>query len=121
MLLLLLTVGGTWFRPTFAILLTILLVSNPKRLVCRFFRWRVLREFGKYSYCIYLTHAFFLAVSHWILGFNGLAKFGTEWITEITLGMSMTFLVAFLSWRYFEKPLVDYGHKFKYEKTEASN
>jgi peptidoglycan/LPS O-acetylase OafA/YrhL len=102
-------------RPMFAMLLILVLTALENSWLLKVLGNRAFVEFGKLSYCIYLTHLFFLAIAHWILGIDGKAEFGIEWLTEIVIGLTITLAVAALSWKFFEKPLVDFGHRFKYQ------
>jgi peptidoglycan/LPS O-acetylase OafA/YrhL len=91
-----------------SVLLTALL--DGRSLVARVARWRFLGECGRVSYCFYLIHLGVLGVCHW-------AFFRSEPHIDDWRGVGVTLLAAVLawtmaqlSWKYFEKPLIDQGH-----------
>jgi peptidoglycan/LPS O-acetylase OafA/YrhL len=82
--------------------------------IAKFARWGVLRELGRVSYCLYLIH---VAVGYFCFGFltrkvihfNDL-KSGLVGI----LSLIVAYGIARLSWTYFEHPLLQRGHRYKY-------
>ena len=76
-----------------------------------------LRAFGKYSYCMYLTH---LPVMRTVekYGFDpNEFEIVAPWIGQgLFYGASIgpTFAIAWLSWRYFEAPILRLKEKFPY-------
>lgn len=96
---------------TFVLLISLL---DEKSLFARVARWRFLRECGRVSYCIYLIHLAILGMCHWIF-FRSLPHLD-DWrgFLVTLLSAALTWILARLSWRYFEKPLVDRGHSYTY-------
>ena len=92
------------------------LTGSEDALLRRFFRNRVFLEFGALSYFIYLTHIGFLLFFHWQFGIGGKTPIGLIWLAEISLALFTCILLAKLSQKYFEQPLIRFGHKFKYSE-----
>jgi peptidoglycan/LPS O-acetylase OafA/YrhL len=105
--------GATWIA-IFYTLVVVLVLVHPGGIVASLARVKILREIGGVSYCIYLIHqAVDLSAQsmlRWsvpqarpwqgivVSGFAGIASYG----------------IARLSWRYFERRLVERGHAFTY-------
>ena len=96
------------------LLVTMGLRAGP---IAKFMRWKLLQEFGRISYCFYLIH---VAVGYFCFGFltHGIIHF-TDWRSEVIglLSISIGYALARLSWNYFENPMLQRGHRFKYETT----
>jgi peptidoglycan/LPS O-acetylase OafA/YrhL len=100
-----------------------LAIHGRGRLSGRFFRSRLLRWFGKYSYGIYVYHhalkpvwIHFLwerAVIPWV----GRGWPGTLAYTAVATALSL--LLAWLSWRWFEAPLLAYKSRIAFEPPAA--
>jgi peptidoglycan/LPS O-acetylase OafA/YrhL len=110
-------VGATIGRPVYgafySALLMILLVDRAGFLA-KIFRWGLLRELGKVSYCVYIIHeavhwAVFRFVGH---GLPQFTNWRGVWITLLAFAVSV--LLAEISWRYFENPLIHCGHRYSY-------
>jgi len=57
---------------------------------------------SKYSYCIYLIH---LTIFEWMIT----SSFATWlWLLQVAVAASVTILIAAASYRYFEKPILDW-------------
>ena len=96
------SIGFTWLAVLYTTLL-LLAVTQPDSWVGATLRFAPLRRLGGIAYGVYLLHQVLLiALRHFIPSwrFAGIA------FTSLVA----TFLLAILSWRYFEKPLIDYGH-----------
>lgn len=106
--------------PLYVLLLLWTLLAKPESIIRKIFRHRVLCKIGVLSYCIYLIHMGILAFVHWQLAIENKAPLGRFWLLEIGLGLSITFIIAKLSWRYFEKPIINYAHNFQY-RIKSSN
>lgn len=102
--------GYTWIDAFYACLLMVVLMGRDGPLA-RFMRIPLLRHFGIISFCIYLTHA---AVKNWlqwwILGGQPAA---INWMVTL-LAFFATWILAVVSWNYFEKPIIGWGHKYLY-------
>jgi peptidoglycan/LPS O-acetylase OafA/YrhL len=84
-----------------------------------------LRAFGKYSYCLYLIH---LPVSRAVreYAFNPLAYETiaiAPWIGQVLFygaAAAPSFALAWLSWRFFEAPILGLKARFPYSRAGAS-
>jgi peptidoglycan/LPS O-acetylase OafA/YrhL len=94
-------------------ILIALLDSNG--LLARAARWRFLRECGRVSYCVYLIHSGIVGMRHWII-FRATPHID-DWpgFLVTVLAAALTWAIALASWRYFEKPLLDRGHRYVYK------
>src|SRR4030095_6401889 len=89
-------------------LLIVLLDGNG--LLARVTRWRFLRNWGRISYCFYLIHLGILGACHWIV-FDGLPHIDDlSGLVVTMLAAALSYNIAKLSWKYFERPLVERGH-----------
>ncbi|HXT13757.1 MAG TPA: acyltransferase [Candidatus Angelobacter sp.] len=109
------TFGFTWIALFYACFL-MLATTAKDGLVARVLRNRVLRHFGLIAYGMYLFHMAVDTLMHGAL----LGK-STEINTFTDLGVTalafgVTWLLAVLSWNFFEKPIIRWGHSFSYGK-----
>ena len=108
------------------------LASRPGSLWNRFWTWRPLRSFGKYSYAIYLVHLPVRAVIRDLIygpNFNG-SRFGDAMFQFPKIGGSelpgqilfyipafaACWFVGWLSWNLFEKHILKLKRLFPYER-----
>ncbi|MGB6545111.1 MAG: acyltransferase [Candidatus Acidiferrales bacterium] len=108
------TVGYTWLATFYAVcLLSVLL--RPTDILARCMRASWLRSLGTVSYCIYIIHGAVLIICHGVL-LNHLPRVSTASSTAVTLlAAATTYILARLSWRFFERPLLERGHRFRYD------
>jgi peptidoglycan/LPS O-acetylase OafA/YrhL len=107
------TFGRTAYGLFFVSLLVVLL-ANPETRLAGFFRWRPLRELGKISYCVYIIHGaavwtMFRILQHAEPRFDSWPAVGIS-----VLAFVATIIIAELSWRFFEHPLIRRGHRYSY-------
>lgn len=98
----------------FFVFLMIIPLTDKEGLLAKTFRWRPLRELGKVSYCVYIIHravnwALFRSVMHVDPRFDSWRAIGVT-----SLSLVVTILLAELSWRFFENPLIHRGHRYVY-------
>jgi peptidoglycan/LPS O-acetylase OafA/YrhL len=85
----------------------LLVLGRGEGLVARALRWRWLGVFGRYSYCIYLTHVLVIeVVGRWWMERTG--QWAHAWPLLWVLGLTVLSIVASLvvgvaSWHLFEK------------------
>jgi peptidoglycan/LPS O-acetylase OafA/YrhL len=105
--------GYTWLAITMSlVLLFVLNHAASNNLVCRALRSDWLVRIGTISYMFYLVHLFViklfreafagLLVSHWALNRT----------LQLTGSLGATLLLAELSWRYFESPILSLKSRF---------
>lgn len=70
----------------------------------------LLRNYGKYSYCIYVVHLVFLNHALWLSGFLRNQLPGASGIVAVSLVIAsanvIVYWVARASWRYYEAPIL---------------
>ena len=85
----------------------LLVLVRGDGLVARWARWRWLGVFGRYSYCLYLTHVLVIEVvgQWWLERAGGWAReWPLAWVLMLTVGSIAASLgVSFASWHLFEK------------------
>jgi peptidoglycan/LPS O-acetylase OafA/YrhL len=108
----------SWIAAMYALMMIVALVKN-EGIVARIARWAFLRAWGRISYCVYLTHTGILWVCHRIL-LHSLPRI-TDWpgVATTALALAITVGIAQISWKYFEKPLIDRGHAARFIAPEA--
>jgi peptidoglycan/LPS O-acetylase OafA/YrhL len=92
----------------------LLVISQPEGPVARAIRAKWLRHLGGISYCVYLIHLTFNQWAHRILLHSGPRIYDLRGASVTLLAGVLTWLVAALSWKYFEKPLIRRGHCYAY-------
>jgi len=110
-------IGATLGRTTYGLFfvsLLVILLANPGAWLAGVFRWRPLRELGKISYCVYIIHGAVI----WTV-FRLLRSAEPRFDSWPTIAISVlafvaTIILAELSWRFFEHPLIRRGHRYSY-------
>lgn len=69
------------------------------------------RQLGIWAYCIYLVHDRFPRVFF--------QAYGVSW-QVFAMSVAAMLVVAHLSWRYFERPMIGLGHRWKYAATDRA-
>jgi peptidoglycan/LPS O-acetylase OafA/YrhL len=101
----------TWFALLYVVVL-VEAVSNGW--IGAVFRWRWIRYCGTISYCLYLIHLPVLGLCHKLF-FNSIPHSNSVATTAVTLfALGLTFTISHLSWRFFEKPVVERGQRVRY-------
>ena len=77
-----------------------------------------LRAFGKYSYCLYLIHLPVMRIVRaYVLAPAEFSIFGSIWVGQFifyAVATTAAFGLAWLSWRYFEAPILRLKARFPY-------
>jgi peptidoglycan/LPS O-acetylase OafA/YrhL len=107
------TIGYTCLAAFYACLLVVAL-SQPQGWIAAVSRWSVLRALGTISYCVYVIHFTFNQLAHQLLLHGPPQINNAKGIGVSLLALALTLAVARLSWRYFEKPLIQKGHAYTY-------
>jgi peptidoglycan/LPS O-acetylase OafA/YrhL len=111
--LLLNSVGYTWLV-AFYLSLMIVVVVWPQTILGAAMRNPALIYLGTVSYFVYLFHQPVHGLAHFVIG--GAGPVVSTWGQAATtaLALVVTLLLARVSWVFFERPLIQYGHAYKY-------
>lgn len=103
------SVGYDWIALLFTTIL-ILSLTDSESFLRQILRWKWLRGLGTIAYGVYLFHRLVYSLCMSLLAWHGdlLASWKDFGVTLIALAITITF--AKLSWRYFEHPIVPWGH-----------
>ncbi len=111
--------GFTAIALFYACFIMIALVDKTG-IIARLLRIRLLRHFGSIAYGIYLIHlAIRGIVGELILGAGAS---GSSILLQDLVAIPAflaTWLLAVMSWKYFERPIVQWGHSFRYKMDKA--
>jgi peptidoglycan/LPS O-acetylase OafA/YrhL len=104
--------GYTWVALFYLSLL--LLAVTQHGFVGRLCRFRPLTELGILAYGLYLFHLLVIGLVYGLAGkaspqFTGLSTIGLTLLSGL-----LVFALTRVSWRYFEKPLINRGHRYQY-------
>jgi peptidoglycan/LPS O-acetylase OafA/YrhL len=110
----LISFGYTWIAFFYFSLLWIALTRKASW-IAAIFRLRLLTLFGTLAYGLYLFHQPILGVMHGIIRHS--SPYVTDPFAFLVTSCALVCLLglAYLSWTYFEKPIVKFGHKYKYQ------
>jgi peptidoglycan/LPS O-acetylase OafA/YrhL len=103
------TFGLTWIAAFYTLLL-LLTVVNPGQLETRCFRSHVLVKLGTVAYAVYILHQGINALLQFVIfgGRSNVSNWSSLSVTLLSLVAVM--LLAALSWRLIEKPLIRRAH-----------
>jgi peptidoglycan/LPS O-acetylase OafA/YrhL len=96
------------------VLILLLALTTPGGPIARLARVRWLRELGRVSYCMYIIHAVVDVVCHALLRRAPPAISDWRGMGVTVFAGFATYVVAWLSWKFFEGPMLRLGHGFKY-------
>ena len=108
------TIGFSWLGLFYSCLLLAVL-SHTQGWIAAVMRWSVLRAFGTVSYCVYVIHLAVNVLAHQILLHAPPQVYNLAGLGVTLLATVLTLAVAAVSWRFFEKPLIQLGHAYLYE------
>jgi len=94
------------------LLLAIAPVDNPFRVLLRS---KPLTKLGTVAYCVYLIHSPLLDGIYYLFERRTPRLLTFADFAPWSLSLALTFVVASISWRYFEQPLIAVGHSFRYK------
>jgi peptidoglycan/LPS O-acetylase OafA/YrhL len=114
-----LTVGFTWLALFYLAILLYTLLFHEGWLGT-FFRWNWLRWLGSIAYGAYLFHELVRGAFFGLFGTRPPQIQSVRDFLLSVLALVVTLVICQLSWRYFEKPLVQIGHRARYELDEIS-
>jgi peptidoglycan/LPS O-acetylase OafA/YrhL len=111
--------GYSWLALFFSCILLII-VTTPRHSLGQVMRFYPLRKLGEISFGIYLFHVPINALWHGLwLGRDIYIHNAIDALAS-SCALASTLLLAWCSWKFFEKPVVDFSHRFKYTKAEAT-
>lgn len=94
--------------------LMLLVLARPDSWSARFLSSKVMREFGRISYCLYLIHWGILwIIVRFVLHTTFGARLGPETVA-IVAAFVISCGLSQLSWKYLEAPLIERGRRFAY-------
>ena len=104
--------------------LTLVSLRPETEIVARIFRWQIMRFFGKYSYGLYVYHGMLT----WYFAEVDIERkldtlLGNHWLaigSKAALGVSVSLLVAVLSYEFFEKRFLMLKRYFEAPKATSS-
>ena len=109
------TFGYTWLAMLYACLLLGVVIAQ-KGLIAGVMRLRWLRQLGTIAYGVYITHVSILYLTYGlILGKEPEIKDALD-VVVTAVAFLTTLLIAAISWRFLEKPIIGWGHSFSYTK-----
>ncbi len=94
--------------------LLLLVTSQTESVIARMARAKWLRYLGGISYCVYLVHLTINEWAHEVLLHAEPRVSDLRGVGVTLLAGALTWVVASLSWRYFEQPLIRRGHRHAY-------
>ena len=107
------TFGFTWMALFYACLLLIV-ATAPGWPMARLFRNRVLRHFGLIAYGMFLMHMAVDAIAHGVLLGKSTEIRNVADLAVTAIAFVVTWFLATLSWKFFEQPIIRWGHSFRY-------
>jgi peptidoglycan/LPS O-acetylase OafA/YrhL len=113
------TIGLSWLALFYGCVLLAAISQTPNWLA-GVLRLAVLRRLGTISYCVYIIHLTIDELAHQFLLGRPPRVDDAAGIAVTVLALVATLGVASISWRFFEKPLVRYGHRASYETPVAT-
>lgn len=99
----------------FYLLVLLYAYSFPESLASRCLRWGWLRWLGMIAYGMYLFHEIVLTFARNLLLAASPASSVARQLAASSGAVAVTYLLASISWIYFEKPLVQRGHRLRYQ------
>jgi peptidoglycan/LPS O-acetylase OafA/YrhL len=108
------SVGFTWVA-LFYVTILLFVLTRPDSLLTKFFRMKWLCWLGTLAYGIYLFHQPVQYLLFGIIWGHTIAVTGGATLLVTLAAVALTLLLAALSWRYFEQPLIRKGHRSNFE------
>jgi peptidoglycan/LPS O-acetylase OafA/YrhL len=110
---LLMTASCSWMAMFYAIVL-LLALTDSRSLLSRVLRWPSLAALGAVAYSVYLFHSGVYGLCVWLFTKHEWLLASWKDLGVTLLAVAITIAFGKLSWRYFEKPIVRWGHTWQY-------
>ena len=107
------TVGYSWLA-LFYCSLMLLLLAEPGCFLGRMMRLKPLIALGTISYCIYIIHVPIDYLAHRFILHGEPQIYDLTGVLVTIFAAILTWIIASISWKWFEKPLIRRGHRFIY-------
>jgi peptidoglycan/LPS O-acetylase OafA/YrhL len=107
------SLGFTWIA-VFYVLVLVYALTQREGWIARCLRWRWLRWLGTIAYGAYLFHQLILESAFGLIWGHGPIFEKTPNVLLTLIALAGTLLLCRLSWNYFEKPLIQFGHREDY-------
>jgi peptidoglycan/LPS O-acetylase OafA/YrhL len=111
--------GYSWLAGFYGLVLLTCLHSSTGW-IARICRVRALRWLGGISYGVYLFHQPISGLCHAALRGTDPGMTNLEGVATTSLALLVTLLVAGLSFRFIETPIINFGHRFTYDSPASS-
>ena len=109
------SVGYSWIACFY---LSLILIALKSPAIGRIFRMRGLTALGTISYGVYLLHLGVAGLWHWIIREDQPTIRGVKDLPIVIGALFLTLALATLSFRFFERPLVELGRRLKWGSYE---
>jgi peptidoglycan/LPS O-acetylase OafA/YrhL len=113
-----LSLGYTWLA-AFYLSLLLYVLTYRECWIARAMRWRWLGWLGTIAYAAYLFHEIVLGAFFSLIWSRPPQLSSLPEACVILLALAVTLILCRLSWVYFEKPLVQWGHRSHYLPVET--
>lgn len=108
------SIGFDWFALFYATIM-VLALTNTHSLLSRFLRNRWLMGLGAIAYLTYLIHTVIFVVTMNTIRHHGNIHWSAGDLGASILSVCLSIGIAQLSWVFFEKRFVGWGHRQKYQ------
>jgi peptidoglycan/LPS O-acetylase OafA/YrhL len=113
--------GFTWMALFYTCLL-LLVLANPGRVERAVFGNRAITRLGTIAYGVYLLHTGILFLCHFVCFHEKPTNHSPATVSVTIVSLLITIVLAELSWRYLEKPLIRMAHaKYFYAGDATAN
>jgi len=112
------SLGYTWLALLYASLLLIT-VTTGYGMIKAVAMSPLLRRLGAIAYGVFLMHLGILCLLHKLIMRDGPIIFNTQDLMVTIFALALTLVLANLSWKFFETPIVAWGHKIEHQRAKA--
>jgi peptidoglycan/LPS O-acetylase OafA/YrhL len=108
---------STWGLSCLAVFYSSILVSvvcSTGTKLIQFLNNSLLMKLGQLAYCTYLVHSILMEAARNVIGGHTNLSKGEVWVSGGVVGIAAALVVASISWKYLEQPILRYGHKYTY-------